>query len=267
MPRVVVVDVSRRWSVALALALLLCGNQMAVAQRGGRGGRANGAGGSLPDTTTGFVIRDSLTMRYCAGCHTRDNAGYMQRISYERKTPEGWEMSVRRMVGLNDLRIDPDAARRIVRYLSDHQGLAPAELRPGRFEIERRMVDYRYTADPKTETTCRACHSMGRVITQRRSRGEWELLLATHRSLYPDADFQAFRRGGPAVNDSGVPVPHPMDVALTHLAKAFPLRTAGVDRVVGNDAHAASRGDVDVERLRAGARRVLRPPDHRAWPD
>ena len=44
---------------------------------------------------------------------------------------------------------------------------------------------------------------MGRVITQRRTRGEWELLVATHRSLFPDADFQAFRRGGPATNDSG----------------------------------------------------------------
>jgi len=66
---------------------------------------------------------------------------------------------------------------------------------------------------------------MGRVITQRRTRSEWELLIATHRGLYPDADFQAFRRGGPATNDSGVPNPHPMDVAITHLARAFPLRT------------------------------------------
>ncbi len=111
-----------------------------------------------------------------------------------------------------------------MRYLSDNQGLAPAELRPGRFEVERRMIEYRYTADTRTETTCRACHSMGRVITQRRTRGEWELLVATHRALFPDADFQAFRRGGPAANDSG-PVPHPMDVALNHLARAFPLRT------------------------------------------
>src|SRR3982751_4844907 len=133
-------------------------------------------------------------------------------------------MSVRRMVSLNNVALDPATARTIVRYLSDQQGLAPAEMKAGRFESERRMIEYRYTADPRTETTCRACHSMGRVITQRRTRGEWELLVATHRGLYPDADFQAFRRGGPATNDSG-PVPHPMDVAITHLARAFPLRT------------------------------------------
>jgi quinohemoprotein amine dehydrogenase len=149
----------------------------------------------------------------------------MQRISYERKTPEGWEMTVRRMVALNNVKLNPADARTIVRYLSDNQGLAPAELRPGRFEVERRMIEYRYTADTRTETTCRACHSMGRVITQRRTRGEWELLVSTHRALFPDADFQAFRRGGPATNDSGVAQPHPMDVAINHLARTFPLRT------------------------------------------
>src|SRR5436305_14387694 len=111
----------------------------------------------------------------------------MQRLSYERKTPEGWEMSVRRMVSLNNVSLDPATARTIVRYLSDHQGLAPAELRPARFEVERRMLEYRYTADTRTETTCRACHSMGRVITQRRTRGERAVLVATHRALYPAA--------------------------------------------------------------------------------
>jgi quinohemoprotein amine dehydrogenase len=201
---------------------------MAHAQRaggGGRGGRGGGpANGPGADTTRGFVINDPTTRTNCQSCHQRDTAGMLQRISYERKTPEGWEMTVRRMVALNSVKLTPEAARAIVRYLSDNQGLAPAELRPGRFEVERRMIEYRYTADPRTETTCRACHSMGRVITQRRTRGEWELLVATHRSLFPDADFQAFRRGGPSANDSG-PVQHPMDIAIAHLARTFPLRT------------------------------------------
>src|SRR5690242_11336871 len=139
MPRVAVASVWRHRLVALG-ALLLVGAQSGLAQRGGRGGgRAGGAGGSGPDTTTGFVIRDQTTIANCRRCHTLDSAGYMQRISYERKTPEGWEMSVRRMAGLNGVRITPATARTIVRYLSDQQGLAPAELRPGRFETERRL--------------------------------------------------------------------------------------------------------------------------------
>jgi quinohemoprotein amine dehydrogenase len=227
MPRSLFAMTSR--GVLLA-ALLTSGMESALAQRGGGGGgggRAGAAGGGPApqrDTTRGFAITDRATITSCGECHARDSSGYMQRISYERKTPEGWEMSVRRMVSLNNVALDPATARTIVRYLSDQQGLAPAEMKAGRFESERRMIEYRYTADPRTETTCRACHSMGRVITQRRTRGEWELLVATHRALYPDADFQAFRRGGPATNDSG-PIPHPMDVAITHLARAFPLRT------------------------------------------
>ncbi len=225
MSRRLVVLSSRVWLVVGLVALGGVAHAQRAGGGGGRGGRGGGGGAAAADTTTGFVIRDATTRTRCQGCHQRDSTGMLQRISYERKTPEGWEMTVRRMVALNNVKLDPADARAIVRYLSDNQGLAPAELRPGRFEVERRTIEYRYTADPRTETTCRACHSMGRVITQRRTRGEWELLVSTHRALYPDADFQAFRRGGPATNDSGGAVPHPMDVAINHLARTFPLRT------------------------------------------
>jgi quinohemoprotein amine dehydrogenase len=134
-------------------------------------------------------------------------------------------MSVRRMAQLNKVEMTPADARAIVRYLSNAQGLAPAEVKPGRFEAERRMIDHRYTADRVTENACRACHSLGRVITQRRTREEWSLLLATHRGLYPNVDFQAFRRGGPpAPGDTGNTA-HPMETAINHLARVFPLRT------------------------------------------
>ena len=51
---------------------------------------------------------------------------------------------------------------------------------------------------------------MGRVITQRRTREEWELLMATHRGLYPLVDFQGFQRGGDG--------PQPVDEAIDHLS-------------------------------------------------
>jgi quinohemoprotein amine dehydrogenase len=51
------------------------------------------------------------------------------------------------------------------------------------------------------------------------------LLVAMHRGFYPGVDFQGFRRGGPPPPDSAG-APHPMDLAITHLARAFPLRTA-----------------------------------------
>jgi quinohemoprotein amine dehydrogenase len=176
------------------------------------------------DTTRGFAINDQAVISGCVRCHVRDSTGLMERLSYLRKTPEGWEISMRRMVALQNVRVDPATARAIVKYFSNAQGLAPAEARPARFESERRAIDYKYTADTKTEQTCRACHSLGRVISQRRTKDEWELLLATHRAYYPLVDFQAFRRGGPPPPDSAG-APHPMDVAVTHLSKVFPLRT------------------------------------------
>ncbi|MDH5588655.1 MAG: quinohemoprotein amine dehydrogenase subunit alpha [Gemmatimonadota bacterium] len=178
----------------------------------------------------GYPVHDQTVVDRCSGCHRVDDEGRMTRVSYLRKTPEGWQTSVRRMVALYNVKVSPEEARDIVRYLSDAQGLAPEELRPGRFEVERRMVEYDYEGDSGVEFTCMSCHSMGRVVTQRRTREEWELLLATHRALYPLVDFQAFRRPGPPATEPGPdgspPDPrHPMDRAVDHLSAAFPLET------------------------------------------
>jgi quinohemoprotein amine dehydrogenase len=175
------------------------------------------------DTTPGYPIRDAAVVANCASCHAQDSTGRMTRISYLRKTPEGWETSIRRMVTLNGAKLEPEAARAVLRYLSNQQGLAPEEARAGRFDSERRMIDYNYPGHRATEDTCRACHSMGRVITQRRTREEWSLLVAMHRGFYPGVDNQGFRRGGFA--GAGNDTTHPMDVAIRHLSSAFPLNT------------------------------------------
>lgn len=165
----------------------------------------------------GYPIDHEIIIRRCQRCHERDDEGRMTRISYERKTPEGWQTSVRRMVALNDVSLGPDEAREVVRYLSNRQGLAPEELEPGRFEVERRLIEHVYEADRDVENTCIQCHSMGRVITQRRTREEWELLMATHRGLYPLVDFQGFQSGSDG--------PQPVDEAIDHLSEVFPLET------------------------------------------
>ena len=43
------------------------------------------------------------------------------------------------------------------------------------------MIEYKYAANKDTEEVCTKCHSMGRVISQRRAKTEWELLIAMHR--------------------------------------------------------------------------------------
>jgi len=170
------------------------------------------------DTLPGFRIDDPAVISACGACHTRDANGRMSRLSFLRKTPEGWETSIRRMVTLNNVQLEPEAARQVLRYLANRQGLAPSEAEPGRFEVERRSADWQYTANDTTNQTCRACHSMGRVITQRRTGEEWGLVVAMHRGYYPGVDFQGFRGGGN-------PPRHPMDQAIAHLSRAFPLVT------------------------------------------
>lgn len=188
------------------------------------------SGASAQSEEEGFAIEHETIRARCAACHLPDSEGRMSRISFERKTPEGWQGSLQRMISLNGVTLAPEEAREIVKYLSDHQGLAPEELRPGLFEVEKRMIDHRYLADTDVEFTCIQCHSMGRVITQRRTREEWELLMSTHRGYYPLADFQAFLRMGPTPDQPGPDgeppdARQPMERAIDHLSEVFPLHT------------------------------------------
>jgi quinohemoprotein amine dehydrogenase len=178
----------------------------------------------------GIPVTSDLVKQKCGSCHRPDEKGRLSRISYRRTTPEGWEETIKRMVSLNGVTLGPTEARDILRYLANTQGLAPEEAQPAAFEVERRMIDFKYTADKDTEDTCIKCHSMGRVISQRRTKEEWELLIAMHRGYYPLVDFQAFRRGGPPRRepDEGGRPPdnrHPMEKAIGHLSTAFPLVT------------------------------------------
>ena len=172
-------------------------------------------------------VTSPLVRQACGSCHRSDAQGRMTRISYQRTTPEGWQQTIRRMVLLNNLQIEATDAREVVRYLANHHGLAPEEAQPAAFEAERRLIDYHYAPDRVTEETCTKCHSMGRVISQRRTREEWKLLTTMHRGYYPLTDNQAFRRRGRAEAgpDGEVDPRHPVEKAVDHLAAAFPLNT------------------------------------------
>jgi quinohemoprotein amine dehydrogenase len=188
------------------------------------------ASSAAATTDEGIPVTSDLVRRVCGDCHKSDAKGRMTRISYRRTTPEGWQETIRRMVTLNKADIDPADARAIVKYLADRHGLAPEEAKEGAFEVERRMIDYHYAGDTETERICSSCHSMGRVILQRRTGTDWEQLVAMHRGWYPLVDFQVFRRNGPPSTEpgpNGRPPDnrHPMDKAIGHLKGAFPLVT------------------------------------------
>jgi quinohemoprotein amine dehydrogenase len=178
----------------------------------------------------GIPITNAKVKTVCGDCHKSDDKGRMSRISYRRTTPEGWQETIRRMVTLNKADIEPADAREIVKYLSDTLGLAPEETKPAWFETERRLLDFKYSANKDTEDICSSCHSIGRVMLQRRTSKEWDLVVAMHRGWYPLVDGQVFRRGGPASSEPGPDGRppdnrHPMDKALAHLKPTFPFTT------------------------------------------
>lgn len=181
------------------------------------------------EIASGIPVASELVRKSCSPCHKIDDKLRMSRISWRRTTPEGWEWTIKRMVELNGLQIDPATAREVLQYLADNQGLAPEEAQKASFEDEKRMIDYHYP-DKDVDQVCSRCHSLGRVISQRRSKSEWELLIAMHRGYYPLSDFQAFRRGGPPQIEPGPDGRppdnrHPMDKVLPHLESDLPLVT------------------------------------------
>lgn len=181
------------------------------------------------DLDAGIPITSDLVRKTCSPCHKEDEKHRLSRISWRRTTPEGWEETIKRMISLNGLKMRPSDAREVLKYLADNLGLAPEEARPAAFEVEKQMIDYKYP-DKDTDSTCSKCHSLGRVISQRRTKSEWELLIAMHRGYYPLSDFQAFRRLGPPQTEPGPDGRppdnrHPMDKVIPHLAEKFPLKT------------------------------------------
>jgi quinohemoprotein amine dehydrogenase len=179
----------------------------------------------------GIPITDETTRKACGSCHRPDEKNQLSRISFQRNTPEGWQTSIQRMAALNGLNIDAATARHVVKYLSNNLGLAPEEAKPAAWEVEKRWIDFKYTANADAESACNKCHSLGRVISQRRTRSEWDLLIAMHRGWYPLVDNQAFRRMGPVPRgrsaDGRPPdTRHPVEKAIDHLAETFPLKTS-----------------------------------------
>ena len=100
------------------------------------------------------------------------------------------------MAALNGLKIEPETAREVVntcRQSRPRAGRSQAGGVRSRAAHDRLQVH----RQRRRRSICNKCHSLGRVISQRRTREEWDLLVAMHRGWYPLVDNQAFRRGGP----------------------------------------------------------------------
>jgi quinohemoprotein amine dehydrogenase len=177
----------------------------------------------------GFPVTDQRVISKCGGCHVRDANGNLSRISWIRTTPEGWEEAIKRMVRLQGVALEPDDARKILRYLSDEHGLAPEEARPVEYFPEHRMVDEKIPSEDVTRS-CVACHALAKPLSWRRSAEDWKLLVNTHMALYPWVDSLNFQRPphrpGEPPPPPGADVRPPVEQALAFLAQSGSLHSA-----------------------------------------
>ena len=178
----------------------------------------------------GIPVTNQLVISKCGACHTRDAKGDMLRISWERGTPEAWEEAIKRMVRLRGVKLTPEEARSILKYLATYHGLAPEEAKPIMYYAEKRIQDETNIPNDNVKGACANCHALARPLSWRRTAEDWKYLANLHVALYPQAD-EAFRLGinaggfdeGQHHLDAGAPLP--VDIALEYLAKTAPLDT------------------------------------------
>lgn len=150
-----------------------------------------GSGGA--QAQQGRINVPNLMAERCSICHA-DDLGRLPRIQAQRKTPEGWLMTVVRMQRMHQLNLDDDERRALVKHLADTQGLAPSESAPARYALERRLNIVESSASAQFDQMCARCHSGARVALQRRTATELERLVHFHLAQFPTLEYQALGR-------------------------------------------------------------------------
>jgi len=108
----------------------------------------------------------------------------MQRISWERTTPEGWQEALKRMVVVNGVSLTPAEARSIVKYLSADHGLAPEEAKSVTYDAERRIHEETNIPNDHVQHACARCHTFARALSWRRSVEDWKQLDEMHATRF-----------------------------------------------------------------------------------
>ncbi|WP_321842595.1 quinohemoprotein amine dehydrogenase subunit alpha [Paraburkholderia bannensis] len=140
--------------------------------------------------------RDAPTIisQTCAACHSAESKDSWSRISHQRKTPEGWLMTIGRMQTMHGLVISDEDRQIIVKYLADRQGLAPSETADARYALERRLNTQEVLGSDEFKEMCARCHSAARPLLQRRPVAEWDRLVNFHLGQWPSIEYSAMGR-------------------------------------------------------------------------
>lgn len=147
---------------------------------------------AVPGASASTLSAQDIINSKCLACHAQ-NGSQINRFQ-QRKTPEGWLMTVTRMRTLHRVELSPEEVRTVVKHLADTQGLAPSETQGARFAMERRLNTIEQHKTELFGQMCARCHSGARVELQRRPLAEWEHLVHFHIGQYPTIEYQALGR-------------------------------------------------------------------------
>ena len=197
-------------------------------------------------TEVGIPVTDPLVLAKCGTCHSADAHGNLQRLSWARATPEGWQAALKRMIREHDVSLTPPEARAIVKYLSGRHGLAPEESKPVMYYAERRVHD-ETGLNATVLDACATCHDAAVALSWRRTLDGWRQFAQTHAGRYrfkPDADAIAYL---------GQAAPFSSPAWATWSARAHPPDPTGRWLIT---AHVQGRGrfhgEMDVEASSSG---------------
>jgi len=135
---------------------------------------------------------ESILNARCGACHADEGDG-LSRLNGQRKTPEGWLMTIVRMGIMHGVEVPPDEKRTLVKYLADTQGLAPSESAPYRYILERQPAHVE-DFPPEYFYMCARCHSGARGALQRRTKDEWQTHIHFHLGQWPTTEYQFYGR-------------------------------------------------------------------------
>ena len=143
-------------------------------------------------TAVPALASQELLETACGACHAAGEDG-LSRIAGQRKTPEGWLMTIVRMRIAHGLDIDQADQAALVDWLADTQGLAPSETEGYRYALEKDPAAQEAFDEP-LGTMCARCHTGARAMLQHRTADEWLLHMDFHVGQFPTVEFQALGR-------------------------------------------------------------------------
>ena len=110
-------------------------------------------------------------------------------------------MTLSRMIRNHGLQLKEDEAHKILKYLSDNNGLAPSEVAPFKYALEERnstlQEDDRAGLPTNVVGACVQCHSFARIGLQRRSPEMWKRLPDLHEYFVPFVASDTSSAGSP----------------------------------------------------------------------